>query len=347
MMVGNGYSFEHLDRLSDHRGLFEHAEGLLRREEHGYCTDDNARLLLVSSREPDTGVAHRLSRLALRFVLEAQSSDGRCRNRMDVSGLWTDEPSTDDCWGRSLWGLGAAAVHHGNATVRRWALLGFGEGARQRSLWPRAMAFAALGAADVLLNDPTHDAARELLVDALAMIGSSAVPDDPSSLYRATDAWPWPEPRLTYANASLAEAMIAAGEALGRHEEIERGLALLGWLLALESPDGHLSVVGTNGRGIDDIGPQFDQQPIEVAAIADACWRAFGVTGDRAWTHGVDVAAAWFAGDNDSSMTMFDARSGGGFDGLEINGVNHNEGAESTLAYISTMQRARSLVSAP
>ena len=80
------------------------------------------------------------------------------------------------------------------------------------------------------------------------------------------------------------------------------------------------------------------------AAIGDVS----NYTNPGVWEHhGVDVAAAWFAGANDSSMTMFDARSGGGFDGLEINGVNHNEGAESTLAYISTMQRARSLVSAP
>jgi hypothetical protein len=352
MKVLDGYSLEHLARLSDGRGLFEHAEGLLRREEHGYCTDDNARLLVVASRESDIGIAHRLGRLALRFVLEAQSDDGRCRNRMDVAGRWTDAPTTDDCWGRSLWGLGSAGVHHPNTNVRRWALQGFNDGAHRRSPWRRAMAFAALGAADVLLFDPDHAVARHLLGDALVVLADSPTgerapgehwPDG----YRPEAHWPWPEARLSYANAAIAEAIIAAGAALGRDAEVERGLALLGWLLELESRDGHLSVVGSAGRGPRDTGPQFDQQPIEVAALADACWRAYSVTGDRSWTHGIELAGAWFRGDNDASLPMFDEHSSGGFDGLEPASVNRNEGAESTLAYVSTMQRLAAIGGLP
>jgi hypothetical protein len=100
--------FAHLDSLSDDWGLFEHAEGTVRRLEHGYCTDDNARLLVVSSRGADSGAPRRLSRLALAFVLGAQDKAGRIRNRMNVSGRWTDRAGTDDCWGRSLWALGVA-----------------------------------------------------------------------------------------------------------------------------------------------------------------------------------------------------------------------------------------------
>ena len=43
---------------------------------------------------------------------------------------------------------------------------------------------------------------------------------------------------------------------------------------------------------------------------------------------------------------MFDDVSGGGYDGLEPHGVNLNQGAESTLAFVSTMQRAHSFVPA-
>ncbi len=324
--------FDHLQAMCDSRGLFEHAEGTIRREEHGYCTDDNARLLVVACREPGHGAADRLARLALRFVLDAQVDDGRMHNRMDRLGRWVDSPSTDDCWGRSLWGLGVASVHHGDPSLRIIARRAFDLGTRARSASPRAMAFAAIGAAEVLGDDPVGDAARSMLADALTTIGP--VPDGP---------WPWPEPRLTYANAALAESVIAAGAALGREADLERGLAMLTWLLELETRDGHLSPTGVGGRGPDDTGPQFDQQPIEVAAMADACSRAFTVTGDRCWLHGVEMAARWFCGDNDTGATMFDARSGGGFDGLQPEGVNLNQGAESTLAFVSTMQRARSL----
>ena len=329
-------AFDHLDRMSDRRGLFEHAEGPTRREEHGYCVDDNARLLVVTSRERDQGAPYRLSRLGLTFVLGAQSTDGRSRNRMDRHGRWTDNFGTDDCWGRGIWGLGTAAARHGDPSIRQRALAGFDTGVRQRSTWRRAMAFAALGAAEVLADDPDHLPARTLLVDAIAVIGSLP----PGS-------WRWPEPRLAYANAALAEALIAAGAALENSAALDRGLTMLTWLLELETPSGHLSITGVGGRGPGDSGPMFDQQPIEVAAMADACWRAYTVTGDRTWWRGVEVATNWFTGDNDTALPMYDDVSGGGFDGLQPEGVNVNQGAESTLALISTMQRARSFAPSP
>ena len=327
-----GVTLEHLTRMSDHCGLFEHAEGTVARQEHGYCTDDNARLLLVTTREASSGSTQRLSLLALGFVLAAQSADGGTRNRRDHTGRWTDTAGTEDCWGRSLWALGAAAADHPDPTVRRRALASFELGSRHRSRWSRAMAFAGLGSADLLDRRPEHGPARAVLTDALAII------DGP-----ITQAWPWPEPRLRYANASLAEAVIAGGAALGQGAQLERGLAMLRWLLTMQTRDGHLSVVGVEGRGPGDDGPQFDQQPIEVAAIADACWRAFTITGDSFWSDGISQAAAWFCGDNDGGVVMYDPASGGGYDGLHPHAVNLNQGAESTLAFISTMQRARSL----
>jgi len=335
-MSGRG-AFDHLARLSDHRGLFEHAAGTVRREELGYCTDDNARLLVVTAREPDDNApARHLGRIALDFVLAAQDGEGRCRNRMNRSGRWTDRAGTEDCWGRGLWGLGTAATHHRDPAIRDGAARGFDQGVRQRSPWPRAMAFAALGAAEVLAFDRGHDPARALLVDALEVIGT--VPPG---------AWAWPEPRLSYANAALAEAVITAGAALDSTTDRDQGLAMLAWLLALETRHEHLSVTGVGGRGPDDRGPQFDQQPIEAAAMADACWRAYTLTGDRAWSRGVAAAAGWFTGDNDTGLPMYDDRSGGGFDGLQPAGVNVNQGAESTLAFVSTMQRDRSFARSP
>ncbi|HEX9258249.1 MAG TPA: hypothetical protein VF855_01845 [Acidimicrobiales bacterium] len=328
-------TFDHLAKMTDERGLFEHAEHGERRVEHGYCTDDNARMLVVTSREADAGAAARLSRIALGFTLRAQVPNGRTRNRMDSTGRWTDRPSTDDCWGRSLWGLGVAATQHDAGYVRDLAIAGFDTGVKQRSRAPRAMAFAALGAADVLVSHPGQRAARSLLADAVRVIGGTG-----------SAGWVWPEPRLTYANAALAEALIAAGAALERPDVLDQGLTMLEWLLDRESAQGHLSVTGTAGRGRTDAGRQFDQQPIEVAAMADACWRANTVAAHPKWARGVALAAAWFDGANDARMSMRDEVTGGGFDGLLPDGVNLNQGAESTLALISTMQRARSCMPA-
>jgi hypothetical protein len=326
--------FDHLERLSDERGIFEHASFSTRRLSHGYCTDDNARLLIVTSRHADEGIPGRLSRLALRFVLSAQASDGRVHNRMShLDGLrWTDSAATGDWWGRALWGLGVAAKEHPHEDVRAEAAWAFRLSAQQRSPFLHSMAFAALGAADMIAAHPQDAAANALLHDAAQVLGVPGTPE-----------WPWPRVRLTYANASIPEAVIAVGAALGDGSMVQRGLRMLDWLVNVQMRDGHLSVVGVGGRGPRDSAPQFDQQPIEVAALSDACWRAWTVTGDDRWLIGVALAAQWFAGANDVGCTMFDVKTGGGYDGLTPSGPNPNQGAESTLAYVSAMQRWESV----
>jgi len=324
--------FDHLLAMTDQRGTFEHACLAEPRVEHGYCTDDMARVLVVAARESEQhAAANRLARVAVQFLNEAQAFAGPCRNRMDQNGRWSDAPATEDAWGRCLWGLGTAAAHSDVSLVRRLAVIQFERSAAVRSPWPRAMAFAAVGAAELLGVEPGHRAARALLTDYAAGIAG------PNS-----DAgWPWPEPRLTYANAVLPEAMIAAGVALEDASLRDRGLDLLAWLVGEETSDGHFSPTPAAGRGPGDARPAFDQQPIEIAAIADACARARGVDASSLWPDSVLAAANWFEGDNDAGLPMWDPQTGGGFDGLHADGVNRNQGAESTLAVLSTLQLAR------
>jgi hypothetical protein len=324
--------------MTDERGTFEHAQFNVPRPERGYCTDDMARLLVVATREPrPTPAVRRLTEISLRFLSDAQGFDGDYRNRMNCSGRWDDRPTLEDCWGRSLWGLGTAAAHSGTEWVRQSAISQFERAATQRSPWLRPMAFAALGAAELLAARPNHRAARALLTDAADRMPQ--VGDEPD--------WPWPEARLAYANAVLPEAMIAAGAGLGRPSLLKQGLELLAWLLDHETRDGHLSVTPAGGSGAGDFRPAFDQQPIEVASLADACARAAVVDGDSCWADGVHAAVAWFLGENDGQRVMWDPETGGGFDGLQSDGVNRNQGAESSLAVVSTLQHARYLVTAP
>jgi hypothetical protein len=193
------------------------------------------------------------------------------------------------------------------------------------------MAYAALGAAEVLRADPRHAAARRLLADAVAVIGPLG----------ADGNWPWPEPRLRYGSGALAEALIRAGDLLSESHVLNQGLQMLSFLMDTEVRDGHLSVTPVGGRGGGDVGPGFDQQPIEVAAIADACAAGYAVTADDELLRGVRLAWSWFRGNNDGGVVMFDPSTGAGFDGLERTGRNENRGAESTLALLSTVQLAR------
>jgi hypothetical protein len=348
-------SFAHLDRLTDGTGIFEHAEGVSARTDGGYCLDDAARALVVVCRESaarqagaaqdagdgddssdgdDGAVVARIGEIYLSFVLAAQAGDGRFHNRLSRDGRWEDTANVEDCWGRALWGLGTFLATPLSAASRDLALQAFTLGARWRSRWRRSMALAALGAAEVLTVLPDHHGARSLLADAARRIGRP----------RPSASWPWPEDRLAYANAALPEVLIAAGVALSDASLRADGLLLLEWLLVTETSGDHLSVTPVGGRGQTDTGPLFDQQPIEVAALADACARAYAVTGDGAWADAVELALSWFLGANDAGTPLQDPVSGGGCDGLERLGRNENQGAESTLALLSTLQQGRRIL---
>ena len=350
--------FSHLLDLTDGIGLFEHSRYAEPRREHGYCVDDVARGLVVLSRQEAIGTvpfavltavgmpdhpprgcdvrADELDHAAgvyLRFLARRQSEDGRIVNRCDVKGVQHGQPGVEDCWGRALWGLGTAAARSRSASLAEEALRLFTRSAALRSPWPKAMAFAGLGAAEVLRVDSGHQVARELLGDVVAAVGRPG----------PNPAWPWPAPRLTYANAVLPDVLMAAGDCLGDDALIEQGLGLLGWLADVESAGGHLSVTPAGGRGRLDRAPGFDQQPIEAASLADAAARAYALTADPTWARAVERCAGWFFGANDSKVSLYDVATGGCCDGLQAQGRNENQGAESTLALISTLQHASRL----
>jgi hypothetical protein len=330
--------FGHLQRLTDNIGLLQHADGIVPLHEGGYSVGDVARGLLVVSREPSPSpylVA--LGRRYLYFLAQAQALGGKFRNHLGYDRRWHDEPGTEDGWGCSLWALGTAAGRGSTAGIREESFTRFCRGARVSSPAARPMAFAALGAAEVLDSHPGHHGALALLYRASIAIGDPA----------ADDAWPWPAPRLSQANAAIAEALIVSGHYLEDKRLLRNGVRMLEWLLATETHDGHLSVVSPQGWSRGEHRPAADQRPGEVAALADACMRAATVTGDDVWLAGVEMSVAWFLGDNDAGMPLLDEQTGGCSDGLTLTGRSPNQGARSTLAMIAVLQQGHRMAGWP
>jgi hypothetical protein len=194
---------------------------------------------------------------------------------------------------------------------------------------PRANALAVFGAVEVLAMKPGTAAA----VDALTRwVAAVRVREHPS--------WPWPEDRLAYDNGRLPEALIAAGAFLHDARLVDDGLRLLDWLVAVETRNEHFSFTPVGGWAPGETRPGFDQQPLEAAAMADACARAWEATGSSRWRDLVLRSADWFLGANDIGVEIYDEETGGGYDGLTPNGPNLNQGAESTLAALSSLQQA-------
>jgi hypothetical protein len=326
-------SLAHLVRLTDDTGIFEHALGSVPRRTHGWCTDDQGRALAIVARASEEPGAARLADTYLAFLVHAHRGDGRFRLRMGYDRTWTYDPPSDDANARALYGLAVAAAR-GPEHLRWTAAKAAAEACGFRSHHPRAVAHAAVGAAELVGVDPGCSQAWSLLGYAAQLLPRPA----------GDLGWPWPAPRLTYANALIPEGLIATGVALGDDALVLDGLALLRWLVGAETLDDRFSFTPTGGRGRADPRPAFDQQPIEASSMADACARAFDVTGDPEWLLPLARAADWCIGDNDAGVPLYDPATHGGFDGLIPGDVNRNEGAESTLAVVSVLQQAHRLL---
>lgn len=313
-------------------GLWEHALYSDPREQHGMCTDDNARALILLLRVPEPSAdLRRMKKVYMRFVEDAALPGGGFHNRRDAFGRWTDRKGSDDSQGRAIWALGTVVSQAREPALQRAAIELFDrQGFNSPS--PRANAFAVLGAVEVLSAIPGHPHASRMI---RSWVGHIEV--------RSDSGWPWPETRLAYDNARLAEALIAAGTALDDGAMTNDGLRLLEWLVDIETTEGHFSFAPVGGWAPGDPRPGFDQQPVEGAAYADACARAWLASGDERWRELVEMAARWFLGRNDLGVAIYDVTTGASYDGLTRSGPNLNQGTESTISGLSTMQKAASL----
>ncbi len=316
----------HLEDLTDEFGIVEHARLERPDPRHGHCTDDAGRLLGVLAPYGGDPRSVRLCEVALEFLRGAQLGPRGFRLRRGADGTWTNDPPSDDATGRALEGLGAAA-HSSDPALATRALELFDDAITWRSRSRRSTSHAVLGALAVLEVERTHRGARSFVSEAYGTLMADAP---------GIRTWPWPEARLHYANALIPEARLALAHARGDEREVARALGLLEWLVATETRDSHFSFTPVAGRGSGERGPAFDQQPIEAWAMASAATRAYDLTSEARWAEVVVRAHEWFEGRNDLDVALGNPHNGAGFDGLTATGVNLNQGAESTLAYLAT-----------
>ena len=324
--------FAAVERMSDSTGMLQHSIYSIPDRHHGYCIDDNARALMLVGRMDvlDDVARDKWTTIYASFIQHAWNPEAqRFRNFMNFDRSWCEEAGSEDSNGRTLWALGTTVRYARQLKHRDWAAALFDQTASMALELgsPRAQAFAMLGAAEMLDCHPGHALARIILerfsADHLALLNAARRP-----------VWEWFEIVLAYDNARLPEAMIRAGQALGRADLVETGVNTLDWIMARQtSPEGRFRAVGTESFGRPFAPPLlFDQQPLEAQATADACAAAFEATGERRWIDEAHRAYHWFLGLNDLDLALATVQDGGCFDGLTPTGINRNQGAESILA---------------
>jgi hypothetical protein len=327
---------DHLSRMTDSAGMFQHAILTVPNFSEGYCTDDNARAFILAvlldemDKEPEH--ARTLATTYAAFMSHAFDPETkRFRSVLSFDRRWLDDQGSEDCHARALWALGMGV---GRSPYRSFQIMAgqlFAQALPPVTKFtsPRAWAFSLIGIHEYLhrlggdrLVDQTRDVLTKRLMD---LFDQAARPD-----------WPWFEAELTYDNAKLAHALILTGRATGQRPAFERGLQALRWLAEIQtSENGHFRPIGSNGfyrRG--GTRAKFDQQPVEAQAMVSACLEAYRATSDSFWYEEAHRAFDWFLGWNDLGLELYSPNTGGCRDALHVDRVNGNQGAESTLAFL-------------
>jgi hypothetical protein len=330
----------HLTVLTDDIGIMQHAAGSLPDPDHGYCVDDVARALQVDLLHAIVSGWPAIApnaRRCLGFLVEAfDDTSGRFRNFRRVDGSWLDERASDDSQGRALHALGdaiASAPEPGFVETAR-ALFERALPATNDIHALRAMSSVALGCEAAIRGGSSGAADRTfgLMADRLWSAFEPGVASE----------WPWPESRVTYENGLPIRAIIVAGRHHADPRMIQAGIGALEWLITAQTAaDGHLSPIGNGWWSSDGPMSRFDQQPIEATTLMLAAETALGATGDARWRVVMDQAYAWFLGHNDLGIPVADPDRGGCYDGLMPDGVNLNQGAESTLMWLTALEHIR------
>jgi len=336
-------NLDHLYRMTDSTGIFQHASLTAPNRSEGYCTDDNARALILAVllgqlEEAPKRVRALATTYAAFLDFAFDSKTTRFHNFLGVDRRWLDQQGSEDCHGRAIWALGTAVGRspHWSSQIMAERLFTRALPAVTGFTSPRAWAFSLIGIHEYLRrikgDRVAQDVRQELTERLVAIFDQVAGP-----------GWTWFEESLTYDNAKLAHALIVSGRATGQEHVSGRGIQALRWLVGVQtSRHGRLRPIGSNGfykrngRRAD-----FDQQPIEAQTTVSACLEAYRATADAWWYEQAQRAFDWFLGWNDLGLELYARPTGGCRDGLHADRSNENQGAESTLAFLLSLAEMR------
>ncbi len=328
-------SLEHVKRLTDDTGLYQHAKFTIPNREQGYCTDDNARAVIAMAeyyaQHPGAEVLG-LFETYLSFIMHSQNKDGSIKNFMNFDRTWAENEPTNDAFGRVLWAFGTVMAKPPSSVYLSILKDCFDRSVgRVQRQYPRGMAYSILGMSDYLKQFPGASDIKRLLEMAadglVAQYEQNSLPD-----------WQWFEDALTYDNAVLSHALFVAGSTLGNEKYVAVAKSTCKFLLANTFNGEHFSFVGCKGwyeRGRTKAA--FDQLPIEAASTVMMLRAAYDATGDNKYLRLQRKAFDWFLGANDLHVELYDFRTKGCNDGLMRGGVNINQGAESTLSFLLSL----------
>ncbi|MDB5008044.1 MAG: hypothetical protein JWP45_2437 [Mucilaginibacter sp.] len=327
------FNLTHVLRLTDDTGIVQHAKYGIPNLKEGYCLDDNARALimaLMAYQRSKSKEAFELLPIYLSYIHYMQTEDGNFRNFLSFNRQYLDEIGSEDSFGRTIWALGYLIGCSANNSYREFAMEIFHRSFPHfKSLTHlRGMANTIIGISLYLKAVPGDDGMINEMVNLTQPLIDAYE-------YHQSENWQWFEEKMTYDNAILPLALLHSCEITGNENVKQIALKTMAFLDKLTLSNGYLSPVGNDGWYYKGGSfPAFDQQAIETMAMVLMHFQAYTIFRKPQYIEKMFLSYKWFLGENTLRAPLYDHETKGCCDGLLPTGINRNQGAESTLAYL-------------
>ncbi len=326
-------NFLHIKNLTDDTGIIQHALFNIPNRKEGYCIDDNSRALLLSvlacKDKKNQTVLLPLLQVYLSFIHYMQTDNGEFKNFMSYTKVCEEERGSEDSFGRTIMALGFLANDGSSHMLKKTGAEIFIKAYRHidKLVSIRGIANSIIGICQFIKYNYPDDLKRDLVIK---------LSDKMVKMYEENkkNKWHWFEPVLTYDNAILPLALLNAYEITSDDSYLTVAFESMRFLESKVFHYGILSPIGNQGwfeRG--STPAKFDQQGIDAMAMVLFYQQAFRLTRNKKYLSHMYQSYQWFLGKNDLGLSLYDPSTGGCADGLHSEGINLNQGAESTLAY--------------
>jgi hypothetical protein len=245
---------------------------------------------------------------------------------MNYQREFLESQGSEDCFGRCLWALGRTISSPSvppNIKNTCTCILKEANKNIDTINSPRAKAYTIVGLS--FLKD-SEEMLAHIEILSISLIEQYKIYKDGN--------WHWFEDSITYGNAFFPWSLFCAYRLLGKECYLETAKESMDFLESIVMKPHYFKPIGCNGWLVKGkASADYDEQPIEACEMLYACMEYYEVTKNEKYLNNALKCFKWYKGENSKSLSLIDKETGACYDGINENGLNLNQGSESTISY--------------